>query len=258
MKNPHADSFIKLFSEIGRHHHRHEVFRDFVTMASISLNNSILKDEDLEAQYLQVVKRYSKQDSHKMASLFGEVVLGLEHSFCDFLGHVYMHLELGSDQMGQFFTPYEVARMMTEVTLGDSLNVLEEKPFITLSDPAVGAGGFIIAFAELLLERGYNPQKQLWVCGIDVDHIAGMMCYIQLSLLHIPAEVVIGNALTMECRQVLRTPAHWLGLWCSRLSNQEDQLRAPSGAQELPQQAQPTAEISFVSKGSQIELFKSA
>jgi len=43
------------------------------------------------------------------------------------------------------------------------------------------------------------------------------MCYLQLSLWHVPAVVVVGNTLAHEAREVFYTPAHYLGLWDSKL-----------------------------------------
>ncbi|SSK55792.1 Uncharacterised protein [Klebsiella pneumoniae] len=41
-----------------------------------------------------------------MAQLLAHVVNGLQNGFCDFLGNVFMQLELGDKYRGQFFTPY--------------------------------------------------------------------------------------------------------------------------------------------------------
>ncbi len=39
-----------------------------------------------------------------MAQLLAHVVNGLQNGFCDFLGNVFMQLELGDKYRGQFFT----------------------------------------------------------------------------------------------------------------------------------------------------------
>jgi type I restriction-modification system DNA methylase subunit len=121
-----------------------------------------------------------------------------------------MDLELSNSRAGQFFTPYSVAKLMAEMTHGESLKNID-KPFITLSDPAAGAGAIIIAFVETMHHRRINPQERLWVSAWDIDSMVAHMCFIQLSLLHIPAEIVIGNSLSLEVNQIWRTPAHHLG-----------------------------------------------
>ena len=47
----------------------------------------------------------------------------------------------------------------------------------------------------------------------DFTYLCWKLTYIQLSLLHIPAIVVHGNALSMKQWEVWLTPAHVLGFW---------------------------------------------
>lgn len=252
----HVRAFTRLFSETARYRHRYEVFRDFVTMAGIAIQNAILKSDELEQEYLGIVRRYEKVDAERMSHLLAEVVMGLDAYPCDFLGRVFMELELGSDRMGQFFTPFEVSRMMAAMMYGDAIDALSEKPFITLSEPACGAGGMVIAFAQVMLEKGLNPQKQLWVSCVDVDPVAAMMAYVQLSLLHIPAEVVVGNALTMQFSRVMRTPAHYLGFWDSKI-RQASAGGDPGKAQvvEAPPRSVPQPKPMVVIDKGQLSLF---
>ncbi|GBQ21633.1 hypothetical protein AA12717_0951 [Gluconacetobacter sacchari DSM 12717] len=49
------------------------------------------------------------------------------------------------------------------------------------------------------------------VTAIDVDPRAAHMAFVQFSLLHIPATVIVGNSLTLETREYWFTPAHILG-----------------------------------------------
>jgi hypothetical protein len=75
----------------------------------------------------------------------------------------------------------------------------------------------VIALADVMHSRGVNPQQQLHVTAIDVGERAAHMADAQLSLLHIPAVVYVGNTLSMEMRDVWYTPAHILGGWGPRL-----------------------------------------
>ncbi|WP_084257128.1 hypothetical protein [Pasteurella testudinis] len=68
-------------------------------------------------------------------------------------------------------------------------------------------------------QRGINPQQQIWVQAQDIDFTAAMMCYIQMTLLHIPGEVIVGNTLTNEVRYKLYTLAHVMGNWEARLQS---------------------------------------
>jgi hypothetical protein len=236
MVNPHIRAFTRLFNETARYHHRFEVFRDFVMMAGIAILNAFRKSDELEQEYLGIVRRYEKDDVVRMSQLLAEVVMGLEAYPCDFLGSVFMDLDIGSDQMGQFFTPFEVSKLMAMIMHGDAIDELSKKPFITLQEPACGAAGMVIAFAQTMYEKGLNPQKQLWASCVDVDPVAAMMAYVQLSLLHIPAEVVIGNSLSMSVTRVMRTPAHYLGFWDSKLRRywSSNELKKAPIAEDAP------------------------
>lgn len=160
-----------------------------------------------------------------MAKLMGLVVMALEAERCDFLGSVFMELNMGEKYRGQFFTPWDIARMMASLQLHGISECFPDRDFIILQEPASGAGCMVIAFAEEFAQRGYSPHEQLWVSVTDVDQLAADMSYVQLSLCGIPAEVITGNALTLERRRTIYTPAHYTGRWSVRL-NEYDQNAA--------------------------------
>ncbi|EOG5643154.1 zincin-like metallopeptidase domain-containing protein [Salmonella enterica subsp. enterica serovar Chester] len=216
--NPHVQRFVSLFNQTAPEVNRWQVFSDFVHMAACSLYNAIHRDEAFEADYMQRVSRYSREDANNMSRLLAEVIEGLEFCPTDFLGQIFMNLELGNTRHGQYFTPYNVCYTMSRMTLSDRLSVLTsgERDFITVSDPACGAGGMIVAMAEAMLEAGFNPQKQMMVYCVDIDPVAAMMCYIQLSLMGIPAIVATGNSLTVAIKREMATPMFVLGHWHNR------------------------------------------
>lgn len=79
-----------------------------------------------------------------------------------------------------------------------------------------------LAVAEELRELGHDPLCSLWVYAIDIDPLAAVMAYIQLSLIGIPAAVTIGDALNDGGNKRTRyTPAHYLGNWFARLREAE-------------------------------------
>ncbi|PHM30491.1 integrase [Xenorhabdus mauleonii] len=80
----------------------------------------------------------------------------------------------------------------------------------------------ILAAADVLREQGHDPLCSLWVSVVDIDPLAAVMAYIQLSLSGIPAAVTIGNALHDDGNKRTRyTPAHYLGNWSARLREAE-------------------------------------
>ncbi|EMD8592165.1 DUF1738 domain-containing protein [Salmonella enterica] len=223
--NPHIQEFVSVFNRIAPYENRWQVFSDFAHMAAAALYNVFHRDPTVEADYLRRVKRYSKEDAIRMSRLLDVVTDGLEFSPTDFLGQLMMTLELGNQNLGQYFTPYSVSYMMARINMADRLPELEEGhgSFITVCDPACGAGGMIVATAEAMLEAGYNPQKQMLAFCTDIDPLAAMLCYIQLTLMHIPAVVSIGNSLTMEITREMATPAYRLGLWDLKLHRQQSE-----------------------------------
>lgn len=245
---PAWGAFVKTFNDIARHRHRYEVFRDFVTMAAIAVHNGIARDEKLEAEYLQIVGRYAKEDVTSFSHLLGQLVILLDPEPYDVLGQLYMELELGSTHTGQFFTPPELSELMAWLSYGDALATLD-KPFVTIQEPACGAGGMVLAFVKVMLSHGHNPAERMWAHCQDVDRLAALMCYLQLALWNVPAVVLVGNTLALEAREVFYTPAHYLGFWDSKLrrreeeeANQEYRKAAPTVAFESATTS-PTASI---------------
>lgn len=231
--------FLRQFKAIAPNRRRFQVFSDFVTMSALSLANQIIKDEGREEEYLTIIRSYeNKEDQIAFAKLLALVVQMLEPEPHDVLGELYMELEFGERSKGQFFTPQVVSdaisRMMIDADLEQKL---QERPFILLSEPACGAGGMILSFFKTVKEKGFNPQQCLWVQAIDVDRVSALMCYIQLALWHIPAEVIVGNALTLEVREVFKTPAHHLGFWGAKLKRHRASQEAE--AEEPKQESAP-------------------
>lgn len=114
----------------------------------------------------------------------------------DFLGKMYMNLELGNHWTGQFFTPYNISRMMAKMMLGNMKTAVERQGWVSVCDPCVGGGAMLVAAANEAREQGVNYQRHILFVGQDIDPIVGMMAYIQLSLLGCPGYVVVSNTIT--------------------------------------------------------------
>ena len=184
--------------------------------------------------------------------------MGLELEACDLLGGVFHDLELHNKQRGQFFTPFEVSRMMASMIVGDEAGArrrIEQRGYLTACEPAVGAGAMVIALADVIRSMGINYQRHLHVTAIDIDPRAVHMAYVQFSLLHIPAVVVVGNALTLEEREHWFTPAHVLGGWTGRL--QRDRPSEPVEVEAVTAGAPtlPAARVFETPRAGQLTLF---
>lgn len=206
-------AFISTFSQTGRHLHRRDVFRDFITLAASELDMACIRTPENIARSRQICDRYTAADQNNLKALFCQMVCALEGQFHDFLGSVYMALELGSDSMGQYFTPYHVQALMAQLILPGCAETIRKEGWLSLSEPCCGSAGMVIAYAECLLKAGFNPSEHLFASCIDIDSLAADMAFIQLSLLGIPAEVVTGNTLSMSFSRVRYTPVYYLNEW---------------------------------------------
>lgn len=244
--DPHQAELVKLIQQFGYSHQTNTVFADFVEMAAIALSNSVDKPQfDLrEKRYLEIVGKYKPDEVQLFSRMFAELTLSFEHrlgvdddlppgalpcpgNLTDVLGETYMMMGIGNDRAGQFFTPYSVSRLMAGITIGGRSEVIEQDGFMRMQEPACGAGGMVIATADALLSIGQNYQQTMHATCIDIDARCVHMTYLQLAMMHIPAVIVHGNALTMEVWGMWYTPAHILGGWRAKLRQrrQADALR---------------------------------
>ncbi|GAB3801527.1 N-6 DNA methylase [Virgibacillus kimchii] len=200
---------IKLMQRISPRHGMHNVFRDFTTLAACTISNSVDKQQwqKREEKYMRTVEKYDRDEANMFAQILSLVVAGLSDRFGDFMGELYMELEISNSNSGQFFTPYDVSKLMAEM---GSTPETDKQGFIKLNEPAVGSGGMVIAYAERLREKGINFQKQLKVTCNDIDFDVVRMCYIQLSLVGMDAVVMQGDTITQKFNEVWYTPMHLL------------------------------------------------
>ncbi|MGS2875657.1 N-6 DNA methylase [Enterobacter huaxiensis] len=212
--------FVSVFRDTARNLRRREVFSDFITLAASELDMARIRTPESIERCREICAKYGESDISNLHELFGLMVCALEAKFHDFLGAIFMELELGDDRNGQYFTPYNVQSLMAKMLMPDVEQTIRREGFVTVSDPASGAGGMIVAYAEFLLEAGYNPSEQMFGSCIDIDPIAADMAFIQLSLLGIPAEVVTGNTLTMQLNRVRYTPVYYINNFEKRLEDQ--------------------------------------
>jgi hypothetical protein len=226
-----------------------QVFADFCQLSALAIRNSVdgVGRDAREAQYLEITKGYTPEEVDRFSQILALLVAELETGLSDVLGMLYMSLDLGSDRLGQFFTPYDVSRLIAQMTIGDVSDRLSEaqlagRDFITVGEPACGSGGMVVALADSLRGAGINYQQIMHVTAQDLDLTAVRMAYIQFSLLHIPAVVIHGNTLTLEQLDVWPTPAHVLGNWGARL-NHRAATSAVNGPELtlVPPLAQPQA-----------------
>ena len=136
--------FLKIFNSLLGRKQPWQVWEDIMTAMACSLSNAVEPDEKRrmarEKEFERAVQGY---DLDVLGELFGITVLAMDRKpDQDFLGAMYMELNLGSHWHGQFFTPYAVCRLMAQTTIDKDLveKQIEKKGWISVSDPSCGAG----------------------------------------------------------------------------------------------------------------------
>jgi len=225
-----------------------------VYMAAAAISNSIDKHhaDQREEQYLTIIKKYTRAEMEVFPRLFALIVAGMEeYPDQDFLGELYMQLNLGNSHAGQFFTPYDVCKCMAEITINPEKlkGDLDRHGYISIHDCACGAGATLVAAAMVLKDSkqlksfDFNYQQQALFVAQDIDYTVGLMCYIQLSLLGCAGYVHIGNTLTNPMTghvlfgdgsaNTWYTPMYFSDSWCIRRAVEKakiifGQFEAPS------------------------------
>ena len=190
--------FLDTFNSLCYSRSPWQVWTDFITATACSLANAVDTEgavhDDREKEYKKCVEKLGSVEN--AAKLFAYVVEAFEENpEQDFLGNLFMKLNLGNHWKGQFFTPYCVCRTMAAITINDVENTILDKGWASINDPACGAGATLIATANVLREHNVDYQNHALFVAQDIDRVSGLMCYIQLSLLGCAGYIVIADTL---------------------------------------------------------------
>lgn len=222
--------FLRVFKQLTSRHRAWDIWRDFIIMFACAISNSLDKShyDEREKRYLKIIKKYNKQEQKLFPELTAHTVMALEENpEQDFLGGIFMELNLGNGSNGQFFTPYHVCDLMAKIAMTESVvREVNEKGYITICDSCCGAGATLIAGiyeARRQLEKEHlNYQNHVLVVGQDIDETVALMCYIQLSLLGVAAYIKIGNTFTEPIdpndttENYWFTPIYFSDVWATR------------------------------------------
>lgn len=224
-EKPIKQQFIETFQSIAYRHSAWTVWSDFVLVAACTISNIFDKQHyaDREAQYRNTIKKYQPDEQEKLSTLLALTTLALEeNSSQDFLGQISEKLGLTNPIMGQFYTPYHIGRLMSDLMISDDIKMIKEKGVISVMDCCCGAGSLLIAFANSLYKKKINYQQHVFFIGQDISPTAALACYIQLSLLGCAGFVVIGNSLTHPAgtlgteQDTWHTPMYYHKTWRER------------------------------------------
>lgn len=187
---------IKSIHYLSDEYSAHQIFNDWVAMTALTISNSVhfFHDKtwkDREKQYMTIANKYSDEKMKIFAEMSGSLTMLLSQ-YGDALGSIYMKGGCGNKNTGQFFTPYSVSYATAKLSVPN--DVSEDNPLL-FNEPSSGGGGMIIAAANVIFDRGLNPQRCLKIVAQDLDWTGVYMTYVQLSLLGLDAVVVQGNTL---------------------------------------------------------------
>ena len=228
--------FVKVFSSLCVSKSIWEVWADFIAMSAIAISNTFDQQgptHDIrEQEYMSRIKRYPKAEQQIFSQLLTMTVDALENDpDQDFFGVLFMGLNLGSHWKGQFFTPYNICRMVAEIQLHNIEARIKEKGWVGIHDPCCGAGALLIAARNVMVREKLSPTSALFIAQ-DIDRTAALMCYIQMSLLGCAGYVVVADSLQYPLtgqgsspllisptpeQEVWLMPALYDETWCARV-----------------------------------------
>lgn len=224
--------FAAIFDGMVGKYSRYQVWQDFVTLAAVSVSNAVDQShaEEREKLFRSISRKYNEREMNEFSRMLAAFIVALDKNpDQDFLGEMYMALNLGNNHAGQFFTPYHVCKCMARLSSSGLKDKLAEQHWISVNDCACGAGATLIAFANECRARGVNYQQSVFFVAQDIDLVVGMMCYLQLSLLGCPGYVVIADTLSnpvlsvdgrglipVPGSNIWYTPMYFIGIWQTR------------------------------------------
>jgi hypothetical protein len=142
---------------------------------------------------LKLVSKYPENKTGEIGSrpadyfakAWGSLLKETWQSQEDVLGEIFMN-KISFGEHGQFFTPFNIADMMTKL-----LHSTEEmKPGEKVCDPACGSGRFFISYSRLNKEAHYY--------GVDLSPECAKMTALNMWVFDLDADIYHGDSLTMK------------------------------------------------------------
>lgn len=215
--------FKELFNQLSYKHDAREVFSDLVKMCAIAIYNSFAKNEIFEQEYLNTIKKYSKEEQVIFPKMFGNIIMMCQcnSELKDVLGEFYEKEKFCNERTSQFFTPRHISDFMAKITADKEniLKIVNERGYVGMSEPCCGSGRMILSYAKAMSELDINYQENLLVHATDIVEASCYITYIQLSLYGIPAIVFCGDTLAMKMKFQMETPLFFLNYYKFRDNN---------------------------------------
>lgn len=199
----HYKEIVDMFQQLTGSKSMWQVFQDVVEVIALAIQNSceVFPDRRTknEERYLNTIKKYSDDEIKTIVAIYAKLVDMLEENpYQDLLGDLYMQLDMGSQALGQFFTPYNISAAMADMSLekGIVFDCLEKKGYVTINEPCIGGGANVIGSLSALNRLGVNWQEKCIIVGQDLSYVTATMAYVVLSLLGCQAVIKVADTLT--------------------------------------------------------------
>ena len=141
VRTNYEKEFLDRFNTLCRSRNSWQVWSDVITTMACALANSVNKEnsdfQKREDEYKECIERLG--GVQVPSEMFALMTMALdENPEQDFLGSMFMKLELGSHWKGQFFTPYNICKLMAEINCEELATQIEEKGWVSVNDCACG------------------------------------------------------------------------------------------------------------------------
>lgn len=198
-----SDDFRSILGELARTRSSLSVvFQDFCRIVACCLAMETREDE-----YKEAISGYSAAELDQLALAMARLIDEMDGDlFSDLLGVYYTEIGAAADRTarGEFYTPQPVAGAMVRMVL-DPEKIRNDGVPVTILDPCAGSGGLVLECARALAP---DHVDLLRITLQDINPVACDMSYINTTLWGIPAEIILGNALTNEHTKRW-TNLHW-------------------------------------------------
>lgn len=219
MNNYHKEFLNLLYKTVGLcHYNTLDLFKLFLKLSSIAIQNSVNYSQERENIYLSSIKGLNKQTLQNICELLAILVKALESQRHDFLGPIYAEIKGCDSKLGQFLTPDSISKLMSKLLFHEKL---KNQEFIKVYEPSCGSGSTVINFIDTVFSYGINAQKKVFVVCEDIDINMCYMSYLQLSFLGMGAVIQHKDTLNNELFCNMYTPMFFVEGWQYKLSRKD-------------------------------------
>lgn len=211
---PTVKEIMKMIESATYRVNKSKLIADVFECGALAISNLVdfTKYDEREKRYLEIIKTYAPPEQKLIYDIFSRIfalctsVTYDDGVFNDYLGELFMKCNQGNSNVGQFFTPYHVSKLMAKLSITDS--TLAQNEILTINDCCSGSGGLLLAALDVLKnDYGVNYAMNCFIDAGDIDIRCVHMTYLQLSLAGVPAIVKHQDSLSRQLWSVWKTPA---------------------------------------------------